>query len=209
MHRDSERPNTPRGQPTSAGPAVEDHGRAVTANIQAAALYRQAQQAADTSDAVTALRQAVTPDPGFALGIADLEALTDTPPGVISRRQVNWERHHIEVVRTAAAGNHSRAADLLREHLAGVGCDPLALRIVTELRRREGNGDGNGDGLDDLRSQIPRCHLASTRPPEGFDPSTSWPPVRAEELSSGRQGCPFTPEMRPDRGRLASPPDSC
>jgi DNA-binding GntR family transcriptional regulator len=43
-----------------------------------------------------------------------------------SRGQMNWERHHIEVVRTAASGNGKRAADLLREHLAGVGCDPLA-----------------------------------------------------------------------------------
>ena len=71
---------------------------------------------------------------------------------------MNWERHHVEVVRTAVAGNHSRAADLLREHLASVGCDPLALRIVTELRRRA----GLRDGLDDLRDRLPGCHPAST-----------------------------------------------
>ena len=58
---------------------------------------------------------------------------------------MSWERHHIEVVRTAAAGNLSRATDLLREHLASVGCDPLALRIVTDLRRRTGNRDGLED----------------------------------------------------------------
>jgi hypothetical protein len=143
---------------TAAGPAVEDHGRAVTATIQTAAFYRQAQQAADTSDVVTALRHAVTTDPAFGLASADLDALTETPPGIIGGRQTNWERHHIEVVRTAAAGNHSRAADLLREHLASVGCDPLALRIVTELRRRT----GNRDGLDDLRPHPPGCHPAST-----------------------------------------------
>jgi hypothetical protein len=159
MHRDLERPNTRRAQSAPAtGPAVEDHGRAVTANIRAAAFYRQAQRAADTSDAVTALRHAVTTDPAFGLAIADLDALTGTPPGVIGGRQVNWERHHIEVVRTVAAGNHSRAADLLREHLASVGCDPLALRIVTELRRRE----GHRDGLDDLRDRLPGCHPPST-----------------------------------------------
>ena len=48
--------------------------------------------------------------------------------------------------------------DLLREHLASVGCDPLALRIVTELRCRA----GLRDGLDDLRGRLPGCHPAST-----------------------------------------------
>ena len=126
----------------------------VTANIQAAAFYRQAQQAADASDTVTALRHAVMADPAFGLAVADLAALTEAPPGPIGGRQMNWERHHIEVVRTAAAGNLSRAADLLREHLASVGCDPLALRIVTELRRRA----GHRDGLEDLSAQLPGCH---------------------------------------------------
>jgi hypothetical protein len=129
----------------------------VTANIEAAAFYRRAQQAADASDSVTALRHAVTADPTFGLAIADLDALTQTPPGVIGGRPMNWERHHIEVVRTAAAGNHSRAADLLREHLASVGCDPLALSIVTTLRRRA----GYRDGLEDFSGQIPGCHPSS------------------------------------------------
>ena len=77
----------------------------VTANIEAAAFYRHAQQAAAASDTVTALRHAVTADPTFGLAIADLDALTQTPPEVIGGRPMNWERHHIEVVRTAAAGN--------------------------------------------------------------------------------------------------------
>ena len=159
MDRDLERPNTRRAQSASAaGRAVDDHGRAVTANTQAAAFYRQAQQARDAADAMAALRHAVTTDPAFGLAIADLDALTETPSGLIDGRQMNWERHHIEVVRTAAAGNHSRAADLLREHLASIGCDPLALRIVTELRRR----GGHRDGLDDLRGHLPGCHPAST-----------------------------------------------
>jgi hypothetical protein len=158
MDRDRERPDTRRAQSASAaGLAVEDHGRAVTSNTQAAAFYRQAQQARDAADAITGLRHAVTIDPAFGLATADLDALTETPPGVIDGHQMNWERHHIEVVRMAAAGNHTRAADLLREHLANIGCDPLALRIVTELRRRE----GHQDGLDDLRGQLPRCHPAS------------------------------------------------
>ena len=51
----------------------------VTANIQAAAFYRQAQQAADASDTVTALRHAVRADPAFGLAVADLAAFTETP----------------------------------------------------------------------------------------------------------------------------------
>jgi len=70
---------------------------------------------------------------------------------------MNWERHHIEVVSTAAAGNVSRATDLLREHLASVGCDPLAVRIVARIRRRA----GYRDGLEDFSGQIPGCHPAS------------------------------------------------
>lgn len=46
---------------------------------------------------------------------------------------MTWERHHVEVVGTAATGNPNRAADLLREHLAGVGCDALAVRITARL----------------------------------------------------------------------------
>ena len=69
---------------------------------------------------------------------------------------MSWERHHIEVVRAARRGNVSRATDLLREHLAHVGCDPLALRIVTDLRRRI----GNLDGLEDFSAQLPGCHRA-------------------------------------------------
>jgi hypothetical protein len=128
----------------------------VTANIQAAAFYRQAQQAVDSVHAVTALRLAVKADPAFGLAVADLDALTGAPPSPSSGRQMNWERHHIEVVRTAAAGNFSRAADLLRELLASVGCDPLALRIVTDLGRRT----GHRGGLEDLTGHLPDCHPA-------------------------------------------------
>ena len=129
----------------------------MTANIQAAAFYRQAQQAIDTFHTVTALRHAARADPAFELAVADLGAFTEAPSQAMSGRQMNWERHHIDVVRTAAAGNLGRAADLLREHLASVGCDPLALRIVTELRRRA----GQRDGLDDLIGHLPTCHPVS------------------------------------------------
>jgi hypothetical protein len=160
MPQDPEQPAGDRGQPAFARPAVEDHGRAVTTNIQAASFYRQAQQAVDASHAVKALTRAVKADPAFGLGVADLDAITQARPSPISGRQMNWERHHIEVVRTAAAGNISRAADLLREHLASVGCDPLALCIVAELRRRK----EHRSELEDLTSHRPECHPACPWP---------------------------------------------
>ncbi|HEX4217224.1 MAG TPA: hypothetical protein VHZ02_02545 [Acidimicrobiales bacterium] len=156
MHHDPGQPASPRRLSAFTGPAVEDHGRAVTANTRAAAFYRQAQQAVNAPDAVTALRLAVTADPDFGLAVADLEAIAEAPPSPRPGRHMSWERHHIEVVRTAAAGNVGRAGDLLREHLAGVGCDPLALRIVTDLRRRA----GHRDGLEELGIRLAGCHPA-------------------------------------------------
>ena len=152
-----------RGQPFSrhdpldaSGPAVEDHGRAVTASSRAATWYRQAQQAIDRRRAITALRHAVEADPAFELALADLDAMTGASGQRRSRGQMNWERHHIEVVRTAASGNDKRAADLLREHLAGVGCDPLAFRIVAQMRQPA----GTDDGFEDLAARLPDCHPA-------------------------------------------------
>ena len=116
-------------------PAVEEHGRAVTANPTAAAWYRQAQRAVDCRRATRALELAVTADPAFGLAVADLSAIKGTSTQDPRSRQINWERHHIEVVRAASAGDATRAADLLREHLANVGCDPLAARIAAHLRQ--------------------------------------------------------------------------
>jgi hypothetical protein len=151
------------GQPGShhdrlaeAGPAVEDHGRVVTANRRAAALYRQAQRAADAHQARTALRLAVDADPAFGLAIADLGALAGTADAPLNRPQMNWERHHIEVVRSAATGNGTRAADLLREHLASVGCDPLAVRILAQFR----HAGGRDEEFEDLARRLPGCHAA-------------------------------------------------
>jgi hypothetical protein len=141
-------------------PAVEDHGRVVTANPAAAAWYRRAQRSADPHRAAMALRLAVTADPDFALAAADLAAITGTPGRHPGRRPMNWERHHIEVVTAAAAGHVTRAADLLREHLANVGCDPLAVRITTGLREPMAR---DGD-LDELASQLPGCHVIPSWP---------------------------------------------
>ena len=138
----------------AAGPAVDVHGRVVTAKRRAAARYRQAQRAADSAAADTALRLAVHADPAFGLAVADLDAITATASQGPSHRQLNWERHHIEVARGAATGNARRAADLLREHLASVGCDPLAFRIAAMLRP----GAGKNDDFENLAGQLPGCH---------------------------------------------------
>jgi len=137
----------------ATGPAVEDHGRVVTANRRAAACYRQAQRAVDLPRAITALRRAVSADPAFGLALADLAAITGTAARSPGQRQMNWERHHIEVVRAAASGNAVRAADLLSEHLASVGCDPLAARIAVQLRQPIGM-----DEFVNLAGQLPSCH---------------------------------------------------
>jgi len=152
--------NQTRGQePASSNPptaprrAVDDHGRAVTATPSAASWYRHAQRAADLSGARASLQLAITTDPAFALAIVDLAAITRTIPRPITGRQTNWERHHIEVVRSASSDNFDRAADLLRELLAAIGCDPLATRIVIDLAERAAKlGD-----LADLTRQVPGC----------------------------------------------------
>jgi hypothetical protein len=138
----------------ATGPAVEDHGRVVTANARAAGWYRRAQRAADPHRAAAALRLAVSADPGFGLAAADLSALTGAPGQQPAGRTMNWERHHIEVVATAAAGQAARAADLLREHLASVGCDPLAIRITAWLQP----STGPDDNFECLAGQLPGCH---------------------------------------------------
>ena len=67
---------------------------------------------------------------------------------------MSWERHHIEVIRTAATGDANRAAGLLREHLANVGCDPLAVRIAAQLSQP----GGYDDDFEDLVGRLPGCH---------------------------------------------------
>ena len=148
------RPRSHHDRLTDTGPAVEDHGRVVTTNRRAAAFYRQAQRAVDAREATTALRLAVNADPSFRLAIADLAAITGTASERPNRQQMNWERHHIEVVRTAATGNTERASDLLLEHLATVGCDPLAVRVAAQLRC-PGRHD---DDVEDLVGRLPGCH---------------------------------------------------
>jgi hypothetical protein len=139
---------------TATGPAVEDHGRVVTDNPRAAAWYRRASEQPIRTGPPQPLRLAVSADAGFGVAVADLVALTGTPDHQPAGRAMNWERHHIELVATAAAGQAARAADLLREHLAGVGCGPLAVRITARLQPPA----GPGDDFEDLAGQLPGCH---------------------------------------------------
>jgi hypothetical protein len=154
MQRRQGQQRSPQGHLPISQPSVEDHGRAVSANQEAAAWYRQAQRAPDRDEATRALRGAVAADSGFDLAVTDLDALTGTAGHAPRRQQMNWERHHIEVIRSATSGEAKRATDLLREHLASVGCDPLALRILVSLRQPL----GRDDGLQDLEAQLPSCH---------------------------------------------------
>jgi hypothetical protein len=154
MEPEPVRPFKRRDHSEAPGPAVEDHGRAVTANWEAAARYRQAQRAVDRRLAAIALSLAVESDPVFELALADLDAITGASAPRPSHQQMTWERHHNEVVRTAASGDTKRAVDLLREHLAGVGCDPLAFRIVAQLRQPE----GTDEDFENFASQLPGCH---------------------------------------------------
>ena len=126
----------------------------VTTSRRAAGFYRQAQRAVDARRATAALRLAVNADPAFGLAISDLDAIAGTGCEAPSRQQMSWERHHTEVVRAAATGNAQRAADLLREHLASVGCDPLAVRITVLLQPPSGHDDDS----EDLVDRLPGCH---------------------------------------------------
>ena len=126
----------------------------LTTSRRAAGFYRQAQRAVDAPGATAALRLAVNADPAFGLASADLDAITGTACEVPNRQQMSWERHHIEVVRTAGTGDANRAADLLREHLASVGCDPLAVRITAQLR----HPGGHDDDFEDLVGRLLGCH---------------------------------------------------
>ena len=126
----------------------------VTASQRAAGFYRQAQRAVDARRATAALRLAVNADPAFGLAIADLDAITGTVCEAPRGQQMSWERHHIEVVRTAVTGDANRTAGLLREHLANVGCDPLPVRIAAQLL----HPCGYDDDFEDLVGRLPGCH---------------------------------------------------
>ena len=150
----------------------------VTARPEAAAWYRRAQRAADPHRAALALRLAITADPDFALAAADLAAITGAPGRPPGRRLMNWERHHIEVLSAAAAGHLTRASDLLCEHLASIGCDPLAVRITVRLGALMARDD-----LADLTSQLPGCHVSRSM-------VNAWESQPAPRWHSDGQGCP-------------------
>jgi hypothetical protein len=143
--------------------ATDDHGRLLSTTPGAAAWYRRAQRAAGrVRDRRAALQHAVAADPQFTVAAADLGS---SPPG---RAMTTWERHHCEVV-GAATSDAGRAATLLREHLAEVGCDPVALAIVAgALADADTDAVGGAGearpGVADLLAAAPPCHAAAMRP---------------------------------------------
>jgi len=68
--------------------------------------------------------------------------------------EMNWECHYVEVVRTVVSGGGKRAVDLVREHLAGVGCDALAFQIIAQFR----SPAEMDDDLENLAGPLPKCH---------------------------------------------------
>jgi hypothetical protein len=132
--------------------ASDEHGRDLTTSASAAAWYRAAQRSArPPEDPRPPLRNAVRADPTFAVAVADLGALTgEEPSSRLTRPATTWERHHQEIVVAATDGHSARAVALLREHLAEVGCDPLAVRTVAARV--------SDDDVSDLADQLPSCH---------------------------------------------------
>ena len=139
-------------RPASA--AEEGHGRQLTATPEAARLYRVAQDCHGNLPVLAAtLRQAVVADPGFEVAAADLAALDGGPYRRQRPPHYSWERHHVEVVLSARCGDQRRTYDLLREHLAVVGCDPVALAVVVALAQEQ--------APDDLMDMLRGCHHPS------------------------------------------------
>jgi hypothetical protein len=114
-----------------------------------------------------ALRCALLADPTFAVAASDLLALANEQPIVEpSRPSTTWERHHCEIV-TEAQRDVGRASGILREHLADVLCDPLAVHIVcAALRAAARRDDDRIADLADVLASTADCHppAASTSP---------------------------------------------
>jgi hypothetical protein len=158
----NERPhaqNAPAVPPRPIEEVGDDHGRPLTTNAAAAAWYRAAQGSVVRGDGPDpALRRALQADPTFAVAACDLLALTDDPPPAEpARPTTSWERHHCEIV-AEAHRDVGRASGILREHLADVGCDPLAVHIVcAALLSTCGNGGRSAD-VADLLASTAECH---------------------------------------------------
>jgi hypothetical protein len=147
--------------------ASDDHGRPLTTNAAAAAWYRVAQRSLVHRDGPDpALRRALQADPTFAVAASDLRALADESPGVEpARPSTTWERHHCEIV-TEARCDVGRASGILREHLADVVCDPLAVHVVsTVLRDASCHDTARSADLADLLASTPDCHPPATVTP--------------------------------------------
>lgn len=141
-----------RGPASGRSPArvpCEAHGRALSTTADARA-YRRAQASPRPEGD---LRRALLEDPFFAVARADLDALTESPLAHLDTTALHpWERRHVEIVTAASAEHLHRADDLLRDHLADVGCDPLALAAV----RRRTQSTACCVDLDDLVGKLTR-----------------------------------------------------
>jgi hypothetical protein len=149
--------NEPTRRRSSPQPR-DSHARPLTTTLAAARHYRTAQtHHPDKTRLLAALRRAVRADPRFAVAAADLMALDGHQPTAATPPLHAWERHHVEIVTATIDGNTPRAADLLREHLTVVACDPIATTIVLQVATHE--------PLTDILQRLPRCHnqRATTR----------------------------------------------
>ena len=160
MSQSNERPPNQTASADPPHPVVgDDHGRPLTTNATAAAWYRAAQGSVVNGDGPDpALRRALQADPTFAVAACDLLALTDDPPPAEpARPSTSWERHHCEIV-TEAHRDVGRASSILLEHLADVGCDPLAVHIVCAALRTAGHNGDRVAEVADLLASTGDCH---------------------------------------------------
>ena len=161
MTQPNDLPPTPAAPPRLSAEVSDEHGRPLTTNATAAAWYRVAQRSlVDDAGPDPALRRALEADPTFAVAASDLLAVatSETPTVEPARPSTTWERHHCEIV-AEAQRDVGRASGILREHLAAVGCDPLAVHIVISALRSTPCGDHSRCAdLADLIASMPDCH---------------------------------------------------
>jgi hypothetical protein len=119
---------------------------------------------ADPEAAAAVFTGAIQGDPTFVLAAAALVAL-GRPRTLVpldwreSRTGLErWEGQHLEVVASAVDGAGDRAAALLRDHLAEVRCDPVALYAVWCSHRAAGRAR---DELEDVLRTACAIHRAS------------------------------------------------
>ena len=107
-----------------------------------------------------------------------------------------WERHHREIVQAAAAGDASRAGMLLRDHLDGVGCDPIAVRAVVDALQLV----GDDEGLEALVARLPACPVCAA----GWSAPIGQAAAPRAVGISNQTTLPGSARSHPDRDDIAS-----